>query len=742
MAEASTSSRPLPPHIRQPQPGDGAFLASSTPRPGDGAYLASQSRQNGFGSRQDGSNGNGQRRGGNRGQGGSRQTLSTGSSQPVTNGGDGVERSAFGNGPRGASRNRGQSSNGPIRPRQPRPQAGGGASPPSVKVPQLLPLDPSAATFTPGAAIRASELDRANGEHTATPSTSTSNSATDDSTKKGKKRNPPKKNNAKKRNEGGDSATTSQRNGDGELEKTVPPPQIPVSGRRAAFQQTTKLTTTISRTSADGAAQKEVAKKVEKREKRNKDEPDDLVSRLIRGLKNRPFLECPICFNAITPSQPVWSCLPPDHPPELSTPAALALNPITGSTNSSNHYTACYTPFHIDCIRDWANRSLTEEQERARQAGREGEEIAWRCPGCQKRRPDRVGGYRCFCGRLSHPPTLTSAPHSCGDSCAPRAIPVPALRVKSPLLYLALLITHLLPSNAPLRLRTTPPCRQYVTSCALDHSIAVMPITTVKIFVITAPHAVTAAMTRRMLSVDGEGRRRRSAQDWTIMEKRRHGGANTIVENLAKACTIVVFIPVIRPVILTLSTHCPARDLLPCFLATLVRTALHLSLPAPHPVPRHDHADILVLSQLLVPCDELRERMENGQGEVTCERICKALRNCGRHECGRMCCPLWEQANVEGVFKPRTMSSSVIVATPLFTRRSPVVPLSTARTLALDHHLRVVILRPLTLVTNPSNVLLVLILPPSPALAAKTRPSRMSDVHKIEYLVANRVASF
>lgn len=58
---------------------------------------------------------------------------------------------------------------------------------------------------------------------------------------------------------------------------------------------------------------------------------------------------------------------------------------------------------------------------------------------------------------------------------------------------------------------------------------------------------------------------------------------------------------------------------------------------------------------LLVPCDELRVKMEKHE-DVTCERVCRALRksvlssimieymltiiSCGRHECGRVCCPL------------------------------------------------------------------------------------------------------
>jgi transcriptional repressor NF-X1 len=74
---------------------------------------------------------------------------------------------------------------------------------------------------------------------------------------------------------------------------------------------------------------------------------------------------------------------------------------------------------------------------------------------------------------------------------------------------------------------------------------------------------------------------------------------------------------------------------------------------------------------LVIGCDELRERAERGEGELTCERVCRALRSCGRHECGRVvsglgtrrwllhtsgadtqCCPLAYQAKNRGKKRP------------------------------------------------------------------------------------------
>lgn len=120
------------------------------------------------------------------------------------------------------------------------------------------------------------------------------------------------------------------------------------------------------------------------------------------------------CFNSINPNQPIWSCFPPTTPPPPPTfPDEIPVNP-------SSHYQACYTPFHLGCIRDWANRSLVEERERARGYGKDEEEVTWRCPGCQKRRKETVGGYRCFCGKFGNPVPAGggNVPHGCAEGCS------------------------------------------------------------------------------------------------------------------------------------------------------------------------------------------------------------------------------------------------------------------------------------------------------------------------------------
>lgn len=140
-------------------------------------------------------------------------------------------------------------------------------------------------------------------------------------------------------------------------------------------------------------------------------EADDLTSRLIRGLSTRPYLECPICFADLQPSQAIWSCLP----------TYSTVSPSAGDGG------CCYTPFHLSCMQDWSSRSLKEAREKARDrpAG-DATPVTWRCPGCQKHRETPVSGYTCFCGRIKHlKATLENrgsgslaVPHSCAQSCS------------------------------------------------------------------------------------------------------------------------------------------------------------------------------------------------------------------------------------------------------------------------------------------------------------------------------------
>jgi transcriptional repressor NF-X1 len=98
---------------------------------------------------------------------------------------------------------------------------------------------------------------------------------------------------------------------------------------------------------------------------------DDLTSTLIHALSTPPYPDCPICFNAIRPEQPTWSC---------------------SSSDPSENLQCCWTTFHLKCIRAWAAKSVKDLEEAWRTRGEErtGE---WRCPGCQAKREQVPSSY-------------------------------------------------------------------------------------------------------------------------------------------------------------------------------------------------------------------------------------------------------------------------------------------------------------------------------------------------------------
>ncbi|KAF9075406.1 hypothetical protein BDP27DRAFT_1314952 [Rhodocollybia butyracea] len=119
-------------------------------------------------------------------------------------------------------------------------------------------------------------------------------------------------------------------------------------------------------------------------------EAGDLTTNLIRELSQPPYLDCLICFSAIHPPQPIWSCSP--------------LIPIQ-EDDSGHQPQYCWSTFHLKCIRDWAEKSYKEDGE-------------WRCPGCQGRRNKLIKGYACFCGSTRSPNNHLATPHSCGNACS------------------------------------------------------------------------------------------------------------------------------------------------------------------------------------------------------------------------------------------------------------------------------------------------------------------------------------
>ncbi|WWC68275.1 uncharacterized protein I206_102198 [Kwoniella pini CBS 10737] len=698
MAEASTSTPPvpLPSSHDQPKSYRGSKTKTNAPRPqpGDGAYLAAQSdsrhnglhQTNGFGHPPNGNNRNASRRAGSH-----RDDVSNSRDHPAHSSrhNNNAVKPQIRNVARPSQPNNSNNTlNGQSSSTNPRNRGlnkftnGSHAIPPkpvSTKQPQLQQagsLDAEAIPFTPGAALPVSDLDDISSNN------HSSSNAPDQPT------------NAFKKKKNRNSKPKSQDQPTSDL-----PTQPAVTSRKAAFQQANKLTKTTSRSSAENPDSALVTQAKRQTEKKKKDEPDDLVSRLTRGLRQRPFLECPICFNFITPSQQTWSCLPPDHAPEPSSSLTLQPNPITGSTIASNYYSACFTPFHLECIKDWANLNLEDEEKKARNAGRDGEDIAWRCPGCQKRRGDRPAGYRCFCGRLSHPPTSTSAPHSCNDACARK-------RPKC---------DH--PCPLPCHPGPCPPCQvALVVPCPSHHTSL-----TVKCSAATTNNAslspVCDETCSRQLGCGNKDHECRQlchfgpckpcderevarcycGQDekdvecgWgrendKVCKSLDDNGEEEVwwgkydcardcerlfdcgVHPCKETCHPHPIHPLHCPLSPDVITHCACGTTLLSSINAVRKDCLSpiptcdahcpKTRPCGHVCPKkcHNgpcppcHEQVIKTcrcgqSQMLVPCDELREKAERGEDEVTCERICRTLRSCGRHECGRLCCPLWEQA--------------------------------------------------------------------------------------------------
>ncbi|KAM7499374.1 hypothetical protein LguiA_023788 [Lonicera macranthoides] len=109
-------------------------------------------------------------------------------------------------------------------------------------------------------------------------------------------------------------------------------------------------------------------------------------------------LSCLICLERIRPSDPTWSCT-----------------------------SRCYAVFHLLCIQSWARQSSDLAAARAAtrlpitpsRAASDDHSI-WNCPKCRIEYPKTLipRKYTCFCGKLENPPhDPWVLPHSCGEIC-------------------------------------------------------------------------------------------------------------------------------------------------------------------------------------------------------------------------------------------------------------------------------------------------------------------------------------
>ncbi|XP_077978274.1 transcriptional repressor NF-X1-like isoform X2 [Glandiceps talaboti] len=103
---------------------------------------------------------------------------------------------------------------------------------------------------------------------------------------------------------------------------------------------------------------------------------------MIESLSNGTY-ECMVCFDVIRCQVAVWSCQ------------------------------ACYTVFHLHCVRKWARSPIATSAVESAEG--------WRCPACQNVCHKVPSVYRCFCGQVRDPEWhRMQTPHSCAEICRKR----------------------------------------------------------------------------------------------------------------------------------------------------------------------------------------------------------------------------------------------------------------------------------------------------------------------------------
>lgn len=148
------------------------------------------------------------------------------------------------------------------------------------------------------------------------------------------------------------------------------------------------------------AAQRTHGSQRQRRDSGLKSTAPDIATRTHEDIANLLY-ECPICTSDVGRSSKVWSCK------------------------------TCWTVFHLACIKKW---SANDGSTLAQQRDEEGELPPlrqWRCPGCNLPKDDVPIHYTCWCEKELDPRSTSGIPpHSCGQSCGksrilPRKCPHP-----------------------------------------------------------------------------------------------------------------------------------------------------------------------------------------------------------------------------------------------------------------------------------------------------------------------------
>lgn len=113
----------------------------------------------------------------------------------------------------------------------------------------------------------------------------------------------------------------------------------------------------------------------------------DLTTRIHEDINNGQH-ECTICSSEVTRTSRIWACK------------------------------LCWTVTHYQCTKKWFYTSVKVSAQ-PQGANPEDAEMKWRCPGCNSVMTEEPDSYHCWCGKEPNPRSVTGLPpHSCGQTCS------------------------------------------------------------------------------------------------------------------------------------------------------------------------------------------------------------------------------------------------------------------------------------------------------------------------------------
>lgn len=131
-----------------------------------------------------------------------------------------------------------------------------------------------------------------------------------------------------------------------------------------------------------------------RRESIQKSNAEDISTQIHEDISNGVY-ECAICTNDIGRKTKIWSCR------------------------------ECWRVFHLGCVTEWSQNEVSTLTQPRNTDGDFPPPRQWRCPGCNLAQDNLPSEYHCWCTKEVDPLSISGlSPHSCGQTCGrPRSLP-------------------------------------------------------------------------------------------------------------------------------------------------------------------------------------------------------------------------------------------------------------------------------------------------------------------------------